>query len=404
MLPSIKTLFKIGRGPSSSHTFAPYRASKIFLKSLENVDYDYIRVTLYGSLGLTGKGHLTDKVIYEALEGIKTIVDFDYKTQVNHPNTMIFKAYNKFSKEVKSITFISLGGGRLKIGEEIEKENNECYPFSNFNELKNYMVENNMSIRDVVLKFDDKDILDYLETVHEAMFKSVEDGLNQEGLIAGELNLKRVAKSIYKEALSKNNEERNLLLLTSYAYAVAEMNTGGGVIVTAPTCGSAGVIPSIIYHIEKDRKIDKERVLDGLMMAGLLGLIIRRNATISGAVGGCQAEIGSACSMGAALLSTAFNLSLYQVEYASELAMEHNLGLTCDPVKGYVAIPCIERNAIASFKAFNAFVLAKDIAPLRKNMVSLDDVIKVMYETGINLSKDFKETSKGGLAKIKVSC
>ena len=229
MLPSIKTLFKIGRGPSSSHTFAPYRASKIFLKSLENVDYDYIRVTLYGSLALTGKGHLTDKVIYEALEGVKTIVDFDYKTQVNHPNTMIFKAYNKFSKEVKSITFISLGGGRLKIGEEIEKENNECYPFSNFNELKNYMVENDMSIRDVVLKFDDKDILDYLETVHEAMFKSVEDGLNQEGSIAGELNLKRVAKSIYKEALSKNNEERNLLLLTSYAYAVAEMNTGGGV-------------------------------------------------------------------------------------------------------------------------------------------------------------------------------
>lgn len=399
MLPSIKSLYRIGPGPSSSHTIGPFNASLDFKSRIKNINYSYIIVTLFGSLALTGKGHLTDKIILEALKDDKVKIEFNIDVIKEHPNTLIFKAYDSKNKLVFSQTYYSIGGGEIKSDGFKSNSMKPVYDFSSFNEFRDRFTKAECSIREFFIKYEGEDIITFAEGIFDQMVKTIEKGLVTEGEVAQKLHVKRMAKEIYSEAMCETDNKR-ILTLSSYAYAVSECNAAGELIVTAPTCGSAGVLPSVLYYSYKDMHIEKDKIIDGLLIAGLIGLIIRHNATISGAVGGCQAEIGSACSMAAAALCVINSLSIYQTEYAAEIGMEHNLGLTCDPVMGYVAIPCIERNSIAAIKAYVAYVFADKISPLRHNAISLDDVIEVMYQTGLGLSKDFKETSKGGLASI----
>ncbi len=397
MLCSLKDLYRIGPGPSSSHTIGPYRICLDFLNSLEPNNYHYV-VTLFGSLALTGKGHLTDKIIIDTLKDVE--VKFDLKTTPSFPNTMQIEAYLN-DKLVKSATYYSIGGGQIeKKGEKAETDK-MVYPFSSFKEIREYIEQNKLSYLKFVKKFDDEDIEDYLKHVLNHMEKEIEQGLATEGYIAGKLHIKRIAPTLYKEAIScSNTDDKRDLFISTYAYAVSESNSGGSLVVTAPTCGSAGVLPAVLYYLKKQMNYSEKQLIDALIIAGLIGCIIKKNATISGAVGGCQAEIGSATCMAAGALCAANGLGFDYIEYASEMALEHQLGLTCDPVGGYVAIPCIERNSISAIKAFNSYVFAKHLVPHRHNAISLDEVIAVMKETGIALSTDYKETAKGGLAKI----
>ena len=401
MLESVKSLLKIGPGPSSSHTIGPFKAASHFKSLLENKDVSYIKVILYGSLALTGKGHLTDKIIIDTLKEYKVQVIFDVATEVSHPNTVTFLAYDNMNEEILSQTYISVGGGKIIKKGEKEDAEKTIYPFDTFKDLKDYLESNKMGVRDLVIKYEGEEIISYFEEVYDTMVKTIKKGLVTEGEVAPKLHVKRVAKEIFEKAQKvKDPSEKQILTLSSYAYATAECNAAGELVVTSPTCGSAGVLPSCLYYFEHDLHYAHDKVIDGLILASLVGLIIRKNATISGAVGGCQAEIGSACSMAAASMCYIDGLNLHQCSYAAEIGMEHNLGLTCDPVMGYVAIPCIERNSIAALKAYDAFIFARNIAPIRSNYISFDEVIKVMYETGLSLNKDYKETSKGGLAKL----
>lgn len=231
------------------------------------------------------------------------------------------------------------------------------------------------------------------------MVDSVECGLREEGTLPGTLKLHRIANKLHKKALVSSQDEQLTVYLASYSYAASEHNASGGMVVTAPTCGSSGVMASLVYYLLKNLSVPLEKVVKGVKVASIFGNLAKKNATISGAQGGCQAEIGVASAMGAALLSYVNGLSSHQVEYASEVALEHFLGLTCDPVDGYVQIPCIERNGIAALRAYNAYLFAKNIEPLRHNRVSYDCVIQTMKETGEDIASDYKETAKGGLAK-----
>jgi L-serine dehydratase len=270
-------------------------------------------------------------------------------------------------------------------------------------EIKKYLIDNNMSLVDYVYHFEDSNIKEFLHHILDKMFESIERGLNATGKLPGKLNLDRVAKSLYYHALNIeldkiDNSERTKLLVSSYAYAVSEENASGGEIVTAPTCGSSGVLPASLYYFYKHQSRSKDELVDALAIAGIFGNLVKKNATISGAIGGCQAEIGTACSMAASAIAYLFGLNIDKIEYAAEVAMEHHLGLTCDPVKGYVQIPCIERNGVASLRAYDSALYAKHIGIFRKNRVSFDQVISTMASTGKDLNYQYKETSLGGLA------
>lgn len=282
----------------------------------------------------------------------------------------------------------------------VENETNqEVYPQKNMTEIIQYIEDHNISFYDYILEFEDEEIEIYLYHVLEAMFQCVEDGLHTQGTIPGRLQLKRVAKMMHAQALNtKKESERERLLVSSYAYAVSEENACGHTIVTAPTCGASGVIPAVLYYCYKQLHMEKKDLVKALGVGGLFGNVIKKNATISGADGGCQAEIGSACAMAAALYAWLLELNNSAIEYAAEMGMEHNLGLTCDPVGGYVQIPCIERNGFAALRAMDAAVYSKQLGYIRKNKISFDAVVKVMYETGKDLNSAYKETSLGGLA------
>lgn len=397
MFCSLKDLYRIGPGPSSSHTIGPYRICLAFLNELDKKMNYHFEVTLYGSLALTGKGHLTDKIIKDTLKNCNVI--FDYSSKVEFPNTMTLKAYLN-EKLVKEATYYSIGGGQIeKKGGESENDK-LVYPFSSFKEVKEYIKNENISYIDFIKKFDDDDIIDYLKNILLHVEKEVEEGLVTEGYIAGKLHIKRIAPTLYKETIACKDDDKRDLYISTYAYAVSEVNTSGGEVVTAPTCGSAGVLPAVLYYLKKQLNVKEADLIDGLIVSGIIGCLIKANATISGAVGGCQAEIGSATCMAAGALCACNHLSLDYIEYASEMALEHQLGLTCDPVGGYVAIPCIERNSISAIKAYNSYIFAKHLVPHRQNTISLDEVIAVMKETGKDLSSNYKETAIGGLAKI----
>lgn len=395
-MESIRQLFKIGFGPSSSHTMGPQIASSK-IKELYS-DADHFEVDLYGSLALTGKGHLTDYIIKQTL-GEDTVIHFKSDALPYHPNGMKFYIY-KDHHLIKTMTAYSVGGGQVEFeGSEIAKVR-EVYPHKNLKEIMTYIEDNGISFYDYVLNFEDEEIKAYLFEVLDAMFSCVQNGLRHEGIIPGRLKLKRVAKLMYQQAINTRREsERERLLISSYAYAVSEENACGNRIVTAPTCGASGVLPAVLFYCYKQLNIPRKELIKALAVAGIFGNVIKKNATISGADGGCQAEVGSACAMAAAAYGWVLELNNSLIEYAAEMGLEHNLGLTCDPVGGYVQIPCIERNGFGALRAIDAAMYAKQLGYLRKNKVSFDSIVKVMKETGKDLNSAYKETSLGGLAK-----
>jgi L-serine dehydratase len=395
-MESLKELYKVGAGPSSSHTIGPQRAAKRILEMYPNASR--FHVDLHGSLALTGKGHLTDWIIEQTFKDIPVTFSFKSEALEYHPNALIFHVYED-DQEIATHTVYSVGGGTILFEGE-EKHVRQVYPHASMSEILQYVDEKGISLYDYVLEFEDEDIEEYLYHILDAMFESVQNGLKKEGIIQGKLKLKRVAKSMHQQAMNTRKEaDRERLFIMSYSYAVSEENADGGMVVTAPTCGASGVVPAILYFCYKHRDISKKDLVKALAVGGLFGNIIKRNATISGADGGCQAEIGSACAMASAMMAWNYELNNSLIEYAAEMGLEHNLGLTCDPVGGYVQIPCIERNGFASLRAFAAAMLAKQLGYLRKNKVSFDTIVKVMHDTGRDLSSDYKETSLGGLAK-----
>ena len=396
-LRSIKEIFITGHGPSSSHTMGPYFASQYILKKYKGAKY--IEVTLYGSLALTGKGHLTDFIIDKALKDVSHQVIFDKKTKTKHPNTMTFKVIDsKDNEHLENV--ISIGGGSIVTVDNInDLEVSNIYPHTHMNEIVDYCTLNDMSFYDYVTKYEGKEIYDYFKDVLKVMDKAYERGLNAEGYLPGKLHVKRKAKAMYEAmeetTLGLNDVAMNVAIAS---FAVAEENAAGGIIVTAPTCGSAGVLPGCIKYLRM-KKVSDENIIKGLAVAGLFGIVCKMNASVSGAECGCQAEIGVACSMGAAMIAFCFGKDIVDIVQAAEIALEHSLGLTCDPVDGYVQIPCIERCAIYAIKAINAVKLAI-VIPNDDIHVSYDDSIRTMYQTGLDMNKKYKETSLGGLAEF----
>lgn len=393
-MQSLKELYKIGRGPSSSHTIGPQRIAEYALEKFGRLKY---RVVLFGSLALTGRGHGTDRVLRKVL-GDRTEIIFDTKTaDIPHPNYL--KIYSLDGGEAKElISAKSIGGGSVIVNGENIFASDEVYPEKNFGEVESFCRSHGLSLPDYAEHYE-PDIYPYLRTIWDAMKGSVVRGLERSGTLPGGLMLERKARALYLE--SPENEPSLMhenRLVSAYALAVAEENADNGVVVTAPTCGAAGVLPAVLYYMHKDCGIDEDRILDALAAAGIIGNTVKQNASISGAECGCQAEIGVACSMAAAALAQIYRLGLSGIECSAEIALEHNLGLTCDPVLGLVQIPCIERNAMAGIKAFNAVMLARSLES--KHKVSFDQIVEVMYLTGKDMSAGYRETSTGGLAKI----
>ena len=393
-LRSIKEIFVIGHGPSSSHTMGPYFASQHILKKYK--DIEKVEVTLFGSLALTGKGHLTDEIISLAFKDVPHQIFFDYKTVKDHPNTMTFKVFSNgkvFSEDV-----LSIGGGSI-VTEDNKDElvQEEIYPHTHMKEIQQYIEENHLSFYDYVKKFEGEEIEKYMVSVLKTMDDAIARGLKADGYLPGSLKVKRKAKKMLNEmgtiSLGINDVPMNVAIIS---FAVAEENASGGLIVTAPTCGSAGVIPGCIRYLRM-KHVEEAEIIKGLMVAGLFGQVCKTNATVSGARAGCQAEIGVACSMGAAMISYCFKRGIVDIIQSAEIALEHSLGLTCDPVEGYVQIPCIERCALYAIKAIDSVKLAM-VIPDDDIHVSYDDSIQTMYNTGLDMNQKYKETSLGGLA------
>lgn len=397
-MESLRELYKIGVGPSSSHTMGPQRAAQRILELYP--DALRFHVDLHGSLALTGKGHLTDFIIEKTFAPKPVTFSFKSDALAYHPNGMIIHVFNQDDQEIKAIEVYSIGGGSILFKDDMEEKPRQVYQQKNMDEILNYVDTHGISLYEYVLVNEGEDFDHYLSTILEAMFQSVENGLKKEGIIHGQLKLKRVAKSMFQQAQNTRREaDRERLFISSYAYAVAEENADGGQIVTAPTCGASGIMPAILYYCYKQLHIEKKDLIKALAVGGLFGNVVKTNATISGADGGCQAEVGTACAMAAATMAWIYELNNSLIEYAAEMGLEHNLGLTCDPVGGYVQIPCIERNGYGSLRALDAAMMAKQLGYLRKNKVSFDTIVKVMKETGKDLSSAYKETSLGGLAK-----
>ncbi len=394
-MKSLRELYKIGVGPSSSHTMGPEKAA-LRMKALYPQALGF-RVTLYGSLALTGRGHGTDAVLSRVF-GEHTEIRMEREAHdLPHPNTMDITVSFPHGEEVTRRIY-SVGGGAIRFEGEAEYDPPEIYPENSFAEIRRFCEGEDLCISDYVF-LREPDIRDYLEEIWGQMKETVRLGLSAEGILPGGLNVQRKAKLLFNQRhIDETPETRENRLVCAYAFAAAEQNAAGGRIVTAPTCGASGVLPAVLVYMQKKRAIPDEEILRALATAGIVGNLIKTNASISGAECGCQAEIGSACSMAAAGLGELFDMRLGQIEYAAEVAMEHHLGLTCDPVRGLVQIPCIERNAVAAMRAINAVSLAGFLSDTRK--ISFDTVVETMYETGRDMSHRYRETSKGGLAKL----
>ena len=400
-MQSLKQLFRIGKGPSSSHTMGPERACYL-VKDLYPNAQSFV-VTLYGSLALTGKGHGTDRVISETLSPKPCSIIFDTTTPCTvHANTMDIQVIEN-DKAVATKRFYSVGGGAIVIDGDNSSTDKvsgkEVYSLNSFSEIKEYCTKHNIRIWQYVEECEGKEIFDYLANVWEIMKQSIFEGLTTSGVLPGGLETQRKAQILYnKRHIDESAQTKENRLVCAYAFAVGEQNASGGVIVTAPTCGACGVVPSVLKYMQETRGFSDDDIVKALATGGLVGNLIKKNASISGAECGCQAEIGSACSMASAALAELFGMGLGQIEYAAEVAMEHHLGLTCDPIDGLVQIPCIERNAVAAMRAINALSLANFLSSSSK--ITFDTVIKTMYDTGKDLLCKYKETSSGGLAKF----
>ena len=397
-MQSIRTLYKVGKAPSSSHTMGPERAAKLFREMTPEADR--YEVILYGSLAKTGVGHGTDRVLVDTLAPYPTKIVFASVDPGNmkHPNTLDLIAYQD-NKETQRIRVESIGGGDIVVEGEAQHADAEVYPENSFAEIARFCQWRHVSLPEYVELNEGPEIWSFLEHIWHVMRQSIEDGLAAEGILPGGLNVQRKAKYLYERThLLDLPQVRELQLVCSYAFAVAEQNAGNGTIVTAPTCGSCGVLPAVLMYMQQKYDLPDRKIAEALGVAGLFGNLVRHNASISGAECGCQAEIGTACSMAAAAMGELTGLTIEEQEYAAEIAMEHQLGLTCDPICGLVQIPCIERNAVAAKRAIDASNLSHMLVGTRT--ISFDMVVRTMYETGINMNRAFRETSEGGLARL----
>lgn len=393
-MKSLTELYRIGFGPSSSHTIGPENACRLFLQ--ENPRAESFKVILYGSLAKTGKGHGTVEIISKVLKNAAIQTDTD--TPMPHPNTMDLTAYIH-GEPCATMRVYSIGGGAIRVEGRPSMDGTDVYDLNSLTDIRAYCEARSMRLYDYVYACEGEEISDFLAKVWEAMRRSIERGISRSGVLPGGLEVERRAKILYDGvALDESAETRENRLVCAYAFAVSEENASGGTIVTAPTCGACGVLPAVLYYAQERNGYSDEEIIHALATAGVIGNLIKTNASISGAECGCQAEIGSACCMATAALSELRGLQLGQIEYAAEIAMEHHLGLTCDPIGGLVQIPCIERNAVAAMRAINASSLAYFLSDSRK--ISFDLVIKTMYETGKDLNRGYKETAEGGLAKL----
>lgn len=398
-MKSLRELYRIGKGPSSSHTMGPQKAATIF--AARNGGAASFEVTLYGSLAATGKGHLTDKAIEEVLAPLAptTIVWKPETTLEYHPNGMTFRAFGNDGTMTDEWTVFSIGGGALSEGkEDSELDTPEVYDMNTLREIMQWCLDNGRGYWEYVEECEGPEIWDFLQTVWEAMQQSVENGLEHEGVLPGPLHLPRKAANYYIKTKSFRTSLQSRGLVFSYALAVSEENAAGGTIVTAPTCGSCGVVPSVLYHLSRGHDFSDKRICHALATAGLFGNVVKHNASISGAEVGCQGEVGVACAMASAAACQLFGGGPLQIEYAAEMGLEHHLGMTCDPVCGLVQIPCIERNAFAAARSLDAELYATFSDG--QHQVSFDRVVRVMKQTGHDLPSLYKETSEGGLARI----
>ncbi len=393
-MQSLRELYRIGTGPSSSHTMGP-EAAALKLKSMYGEAT--FKITLCGSLALTGKGHGTDSVLRNVL-GDSCELIFDCKREdLPHPNTMFVEVYSG-GNCIGKHTVLSVGGGRIVFCGEETGESAEVYKEADFEEIKNYIKENDIRLPDYVFEAE-PEMQEYLFEVWKQMKTTLKEGLEADGELPGGLHLGRKAKFLWQSKhIGETGAIEQSRKVFAYAFAVAEQNAAGGKVVTAPTCGACGVVPAVLYYMKKEYKFTDEQIVRALAAAGVVGNVIKTNASISGAECGCQAEIGSACSMAAAALAELHGMEIEQIECAAEVAMEHHLGLTCDPVNGLVQIPCIERNAVAAMRAINSVNIANFLAYARK--VSFDTVVSTMYATGRDLSNRYRETGEGGLAML----
>lgn len=376
----------------------PEKACRIF--GAKYPDADEYEVTLYGSLSATGKGHLTDRIIIETFRPTKTRVIFDDCSEetLEHPNKMMLIARKNGEKLGESVVY-SVGGGEIVFdGDEYERPK-DVYPHANFAEIKEFCKENDLKLWQYAEIFEGDEIWDYAYGVWDAMKNCVARGLKADGILPGELGTRRKAKILYEQyVLNEDAETRENRLVCAYAFAASEENAGGGTVVTAPTCGSCGVLPAVFCYLQQKNEIPDKEIIKALLTAGIIGNVVKTNASISGAQCGCQAEVGVACAMASAAVAQLKNMDLDQIEYAAEIAIEHHLGLTCDPICGLVQIPCIERNAVAALRALNEVTLASFLTDTRK--IAFDTAVKTMYETGRDLRTGYRETAEGGLAKI----
>ena len=399
-MKSIKDIYKIGKGPSSSHTMGPFKSVRHYVNN--HTEAQKILVTLYGSLAATGKGHLTDWACEDAFrDGTVAIVWKPKETLPMHPNGMTIGVIGPDGEVSDEWTYYSIGGGDIVCVEQPleSEEDGEVYELTTMNQILDWCNTNGKSFWEYVEECEGRNsaLWDHLEKVWKVMRDAVERGIDQEGSLPGPLNLRRKASSYFIRAEGYSDVLRTRGLIFAYALAVSEENASGGTIVTGPTCGSCGVLPSVLFHMQKFYNFSNQRILRALATAGLFGTVVKYNASVSGAEVGCQGEVGVACAMAAAAAAQLMGGSPSQIEYAAEMGLEHHLGLTCDPVCGLVQIPCIERNAYAAARALDAAIYS--MYTDGRHRVSFDKAVKVMKETGKDLPSLYKETSEGGLAK-----
>ncbi|MBE7024553.1 MAG: serine dehydratase [Ruminococcaceae bacterium] len=396
-MESMRSLYKIGRGPSSSHTIGPERACNAFREKHRTADS--FRAVLYGSLAKTGPGHGTDAVIRKTFAPLPCEISADAAAQnLPHPNTLDLFAY-KEGEEIGRARAMSIGGGTIRFEGEQADTFVSVYPEMSFCEIAAYCKENGMTLSAFAAMREGEALWSFLQEIWTAMKSAVRRGLADEGVLPGGLKVQKKAKALlenpYENEIPESRENR---LVSAYAFAVSEQNASGETVVTAPTCGASGVLPAVLYYQQEKNGYTDAQLLRPLAAAGLIGNLIRTNACISGAACGCQAEVGTACAMAAAALGELFGLGIDQIEYAAEIAIEHHLGLTCDPIAGLVQIPCIERNAVAAMRALDAVNLAGLLWNTRK--ISFDRVVQTMKETGLDMHTAYKETAEAGLAKL----
>ena len=399
-MKSVKSIYKIGKGPSSSHTMGPFKCVSNYIEN--HPEAAQLHVTLYGSLAATGKGHLTDRAVTDACEGRPVTIAWEPKENLpEHPNGLIVGLLEQDGSVTDPWTYYSVGGGDIICIENpiVEEDTDEVYEMTTMADILKWCNANGRSFWEFVDEHESRTpgFWEHLELVWKTMQKAVERGIDEEGALPGPLNIRRKAGSYYIKADGYGDVLRTRGLIFAYALAVSEENACGGVIVTAPTCGSCGVLPGALYHLKKVYGFSDQRIIRALATAGIVGNIVKYNASISGAEVGCQGEVGVACAMAAAAITQLMGGSPSQIEYAAEMGLEHHLGLTCDPVCGLVQIPCIERNAYAAARAMDASIYS--LYTDGRHRVSFDQVVKVMKETGKDLPSVYKETSEGGLAK-----